>query len=317
MEDSSSPSKSAGPARLSPDEAFGLLSDGTRVDILLALWDTFESGRGGNDVPYAELMDRVGMRDSGNFSYHLQKLIGPFVRKTEHGYELKQTGINVVRGVVAGTVIGDPEINPTAVDIACPICGAPVEVAYADELMAASCTACEGILRWNEVPGILFLGLVPPACVEGRSAEGALRAAVTCTFYEMAALLDNVCPHCSRPIETTVNVCPAHNPESETLCSNCHRRHLAEAWIVCSTCKRSVFPPVATAVLAQPTVIAFYCDHGINHRFASWETVARRTEVNEELLSEDPLRVRVTIPAGDDEHRVTLDEELCVLDVST
>lgn len=75
--------------------------------------------------------------------------------------------------MVVGTVLGDPGIDPRQVDTDCPICGAPVEVAYDDEVMAASCADCEGISRWNETPGILYVGLVPPACIEERPVETA------------------------------------------------------------------------------------------------------------------------------------------------
>lgn len=48
-----------------------------RVSILQTLWDAFESGRGGDDLSYSELFEAVDYDDSGNFSYHLQKLTGP------------------------------------------------------------------------------------------------------------------------------------------------------------------------------------------------------------------------------------------------
>lgn len=302
---------------ITPDEAFALLGDETRVGILQALWDRFESGTGGNSVPYSTLFDQAAIDDSGNFSYHLEKLIGPFVRKNDDGYELKQTGINIIREVVAGTVIEDPSINYSEVDFDCPICGAPVEVVYDDEVMAAVCTDCDGILRWNETPGILFLGLVPPACIEDRPANSALRAAATYTFYEIASLGDNVCPHCSRRVETAINVCSNHDPGTTTLCPHCGRRHMAEVRIDCSTCKRNVFPPLATIALTHPAVSSFYYDHGIDYRFASWETVLRRTEVGEELLSEQPLRLRLSIPAADDTLQLTLDEEIRVLEITS
>lgn len=117
-----SPERSPDPYVLSPDEAFALLGNETRVGILQALWDAFESGKGDNALPYSELFEQVDIRDSGDFSYHLEKLTGPFVRGSDEGYELKQTGINVVRAIVAGTMINDPEFGPTRVDIACPIC---------------------------------------------------------------------------------------------------------------------------------------------------------------------------------------------------
>ena len=302
---------------LTPDMAFALLGNETRVGILQTLWDAFESGKGNNAVPYSEIFDQVDYDDSGNFSYHLEKLTGPFVRSTDEGYELKQTGINVVRAVVTGTVIDDPEFGPTRVDVGCPLCDAPVEVAYADELITAHCTSCPGTRHWGDKPGFLFAGLVPPASVDRRSVEDAFQAAIVYTNYQLAALHDGACPHCSSPVETTVDICADHQPTEGTLCPNCDWAHMAEVWMVCSTCKRSAFPPVRVVILNDPNVTAFYHDHGLNYRFASWETVVRSTEVEEELLSKEPLRMRFTVPAGDDELRLTVDGEANVTDVST
>ena len=69
--------------RQSPEAAFALLGDETRVGILQALGETPDE-----PVPFAELQGRVGMRDSGGFNYHLGKLRGSFVRRTEVGEAL-------------------------------------------------------------------------------------------------------------------------------------------------------------------------------------------------------------------------------------
>lgn len=85
--------------------------------------------------------------------------------------------------------------------------------------------------------------------------------------------------------------------------------------MVCRSCKWQVFPPATIVVLADPHVTAFYHDHGIDHRFASWEAVARSFELDEELVSEEPLHMQYTVPAGDEELRLTLDGTLDVLEV--
>lgn len=92
-----------------------------------------------------------------------------------------------------GTMIGDPEFGPTRVDVTCPICNAPIEIAYADELVTATCTACDGALRWKGASGYLYLGLVPPAVITQRPVEAAFRAAITYSFH------DGICLHCSSP----------------------------------------------------------------------------------------------------------------------
>lgn len=302
--------------RLAPDDAFSLLGNDIRIDILQALWDAFESGPRDNELSYSELFEQIDYHDTGNFTYHLEKLTGPFIRQTDQGYELKQTGINVVRAVVSGAVLDDPEFDPTTVDFACPICEAPVEITYSDEFMKFLCTECEGGRRWKDESGLLFGALTPPVGVEQRTIEEASRSAVAYSLHEIFAFHNGICPHCSSPPETTLNVCHDHDPGEGTLCQSCNRYHLAVARMVCTTCKRSVPPPVRLIVLANPDVTAFYHQHDIKHRFATWETVVRSFGVGEKLISEDPLNMRFTVPAGGDRLQLTINRDLQITNTS-
>jgi hypothetical protein len=82
----------AGAAGERATEAFATLGNETRLSILLALWEAYEPFVATNAVAFSELRERVGMRDSGQFNYHLDKLRGHFVRKTDAGYELRRAG---------------------------------------------------------------------------------------------------------------------------------------------------------------------------------------------------------------------------------
>lgn len=297
---------------LTPDEAFELLGHETRVAILQALWDVFESAGRDSDLSYSELFEAVDIRDSGNFSYHLQKMTGPYIRRTDEGYELKQTGINVMRAVVEGTVIDDPSFGPTQIDLACPLCRSPIELAYRDELMTVACTECAGRIPWADEPGHLFGALVPPAAIEDRPIEEAFESATVYTLYKLAAFLDGVCSDCSSYVERTVEVCSDHAPGGTSRCPTCDRLNLAEVWMACPTCKLRVFAPASLYALNHSDVAAKYHEHGMDHRFASWETVDRSFQVDEKLVSEDPLELRLTIPMRDDVERVTIDGALNV-----
>lgn len=311
---SKSPADRNEQAGLSPEEAFALLGNTTRVGILQALWDQFESGPQTKSLPYSALFDAVEIVDSGNFSYHLEKLTGPFVRRTDTGYALKQTGINIVRAVVAGTVTTDPSFGPTPIDIDCPICTGPVEVAYDDELLTANCRECGGLLDWEDASGFLFGGLVPPAVMDRRPVEAAFRAGVTFVMYEIAALHAGVCSHCGSVPNRELDVCTDHRLGEGAHCPNCDRRHQSEAWMGCGTCKWSVFPPASVSVLTEPAVTAFLYDRGIEHRFATWEGIVRSFDIEEEPISQDPLRVRFRVPAQGDQCEVVVDEDMDVID---
>lgn len=75
-------------ATLSPGEAFGILGNATRVDILRTL---AEAGLG-ETLSFTALRDRVGIRQGAQFNYHLDKLVGHYVTKTNDGYALRPAG---------------------------------------------------------------------------------------------------------------------------------------------------------------------------------------------------------------------------------
>lgn len=131
---------------LSPDNAFSVLGNETRMEILQAL------GEADKPVSFSELRDRVGMRDSGNFNYHLDKLTGHFLGRTEVGYTLRQAGRRVIEAVLSGAVTDVPELEPTQIERSCFYCDAPIKVAY-DETsprpVKPYCTECAGLAEFG------------------------------------------------------------------------------------------------------------------------------------------------------------------------
>lgn len=82
---------------LAPHEAFAVLGNETRLAIVLALEETDDP------IAYSELKRQVGVYDSGRFNYHLEKLLGHFVERTEGGYRPRVVGTRAARAVTAGT----------------------------------------------------------------------------------------------------------------------------------------------------------------------------------------------------------------------
>ena len=71
------------------------------------------------------------------------------------------------------------------------------------------------------------------------------------------------------------------------------------------------------ALFYHPAVVSFYYEHGFDYRYEPGPPWARTLQYDEGVVSEDPLCVRVTIPAGDDELLVTVDEEANVVAAET
>ena len=62
-------------------------------------------------------------------------------------------------------------------------------------------------------------------------------------------------------------------------------------------------------VVLHPAVASFFHRHDIRYFEESWDLIRTGVAGETELLSTDPVRVRITLVADDSELRVTLDDE--------
>jgi hypothetical protein len=94
-----------------PTDALAVLGNEIRMAILRELADADDA------LSFTELRERVGIRDSGKFNYHLSKLCAYFVRETDLGYELGHAGSRVI------SAAGHDDRMDTDTDECCPVCG--------------------------------------------------------------------------------------------------------------------------------------------------------------------------------------------------
>lgn len=102
---------------LTPEAAFALIGEATRVTILEALWQIEEQ-----PVPFSTLYDHVDVETSAQFNYHLDQLTGHFVQKRAEGYELRTAGEHVVRAIVEGSFTAHPTVEPFRTGDECVAC---------------------------------------------------------------------------------------------------------------------------------------------------------------------------------------------------
>lgn len=304
-------------ATLAPDEAFSVLGNETRLQVLRAL------GAADGPLTYADLYDRVEYDDPSNFSYHLDRLVGHFVRKTDDGYDLYDAGRRVVEAVVSGAVSDDTVVEPTEVEKDCPFCGAPVEVGFQHGRVEQSCTECAGLVRFAGTGGRRFteygsLGffLLPPAGVRGRSPQEMLEAAWTWRHADFLTDSAGVCSRCAAKLETSVDVCESHDAGSG-VCDLCERRYALRFDLYCPNCSyspRSIAPGI---LLSNTKFLAFLTARGINP-FApdSFNRTSQAiAQYDEEICSTDPLEARLTFTVDGDSITLTLDDDLTVVNV--
>jgi hypothetical protein len=96
---------------LPPEEAFAVLGNEIRVDVLRTLAAADEP------LAFSELYDRVDVADSGQFNYHLDQTLGHFVVDGDDGYRLADPGRRVVEAVLSGAVTDRPEMDRRSVRV--------------------------------------------------------------------------------------------------------------------------------------------------------------------------------------------------------
>jgi hypothetical protein len=277
-------------------------------------------------LTFSELYDRSGDIDSGNFTYHLDKLVGHFVHSTDEGYVLRRAGERVIEAVVSGTVTEKPVIEPTQVDWPCSQCGTPMVISYGQGKVMVSCSECSGLYPPDDIHhqlpeeqrdhGFLGWAFLPPVAIKGRDPHEVLQAALAWDFLERIAVSNGICPRCSAVVDRHLSACE-HHRTGEELCEVCGNRHqvmLTAEFPACPMESEGILP---TAVHGYPVVMEFEASHGFKPVVPTreqWTTMKEVWEVD--VPSLDPLRARVTYSLDGDLLEVTVDERLNVVDVT-
>lgn len=299
---------------LSINEAFAILGDETRIEIVLTLWRAWAM-REYDDVDetetairYTELIDLVGVEDNGRFNYHLSKLQPQFVTKTDDGYRLSGAGKAVARAIVA--VTGDRPALTDDFDTTCPLCDGVVEPSYDDSWLRFTCTECNGFFGDTAPKGTLLNENFPRAGLQNRDAASAFQAKLYRCVLDMVYLIQGVCRECASTVTTTVSVCEDH-VEGEDPCPACG--HHSEVWATlrCDTCRFAKRLPVEFWALGLSPTIGFLYRNGIDPLDPSLEGMVDLVETRFRTdVTTDPLRVTVIIELDDDSLVLTLDDEL-------
>lgn len=314
--------RAAGAAGPHATEAFSLLGNETRLAILLALWEFHEPSADDTGVSFSELYEQIDYDNPGNFSYHLEQLEGQFIRKRSEdgGYELRTTGLEIIRKVIAGAGVQDTNLELTEIDRPCPLCDGSTAVSYRDGTVYQLCTDCDGNATRDGLPDGYLNGMkFDPAGVTDRSANELIAAAELAAYRHMRTMYEGLCSSCSGPVDATLEICEDHT--SDGVCSNCGRVPACTAQFQCRVCKDFHGTTPATISVFHPAVVAFYYDHGLSPRWHAEESDDTTHDGDQDpdymtdLVSTDPPRVEVTITIDDDELRLTVDGTVTVVNV--
>lgn len=301
------------------EDAFSVLSDETRLAILRELADAADESIALLTEPlsYSELMDRVGVRDSGNFNYHLDALRDRFVGKVEGGYRIRRAGLDVVRALRAGNVASGSPVERTAVDESCPYCAAPVEAFVEDDWLYGVCTGCPGSVDGPPglSEGLLTAQEVSPASQRDRSVAELFEAVHVAARRRIQMAFDGVCPECTGAVEGDLDVCVDHDTGDGRSCDRCGRPRPAMVRFECRICGyTSVVEPAFVLWDHHPTRAALL-DAGVDLGGSVWSESTAFAGWEYAVHADGETLLRYRVPLGDAHLRVTIDGDLAVRSV--
>ncbi|PSP56380.1 transcriptional regulator [Halobacteriales archaeon QH_7_66_36] len=279
---------------LPPAEAFAVVGNETRLSILESLWEL------DRPAAFSDLRRSVGMSDSAQFNYHLSKLRGQFVRKTDDGYEFRSAGRSVIAAVLSGTLNQDPQLQPFEVDGECVDCGSSLVAHYEDEQVRIRCADCG-----RNHGGYSF----PPGGLEDRTREELMDAFNQRARHLSCLSADGVCPECSGRMETHLSEASEENGFD----LNVRVEH------ECQRCHHTIYSSVGLVLLDDAEVVSFYRDHGVDlntvpYWTLEWCVTDEYTTVEQAGDEDGAWRITVVVPVDDEALVVSLDGDLDVLD---
>lgn len=288
--------------RTDPEEVFGLLADEIRVGILQALWDN-DTG----PLSFSELREATGVSDSGQFNYHLGKLVGRFVTRSDDGYDLTQAGKLVNGAIEAGAYTGEATIDPIALEEPCSSCGGDQTLSYEDETVRVSCADCP----------VEFTFLVPPGVFAGY-AEAAIPG-VADRYLRSTVLhtLRGFCCLCDGPLEPTVApLSSLDGVPAETAGEVVEEAdRIPMVTYECDRCAQVVTCSLDLVLMEHPAVVSFHYDRGVDVRERPVWNRVRLDPDRISITGTDPFRAQARYALDDAELVVTVDDTLEVVSV--
>lgn len=276
---------------------FGLVANEIRLDVLWTLWGSYTDDPRPEPEPvsFSTLKDRVGVRDSGRFHYHLDELVPQFVTRHDEGYALTDAGAQIVGAGFSGVYTDrDATLDARAVD-ECSNCDGTLHVRYERGHAVVDCDSCESTHVMS----------VPPILVEAHEAEANPALLGVFATTQLRQTSRGFCYLCTGPVEGAV---ADSLPGGETDDSG-----TVEVTYECTECGATFYTAATTAVLDHPAVVSLLHEAGIDYReIPLWE-VSRILDSEARVKADDPVRVEVRVTVGDG-LRLLLDENLNVVE---
>ncbi|MEZ3117552.1 ArsR family transcriptional regulator [Halobaculum sp. MBLA0147] len=288
-------------------EAFALLGHDLRLEIVLALLERWRAAAT-EPTGYADLMRAVGLEDSGKFNYHLQKLRGVYVRKTDEGYVPTAAATALYRAVLGSRPTTDDDVTLDGPDASCPACGTDLAATYEHGFLEVTCPDCG-----SERPHVSFP--LPRNALAGRT-ETEVYGAVADRVHGFADLVRRgQCPYCAGTVSVSIDPEAVDRPAPEAVDTDAHAVGFDDALrFDCDRCSLVLVPSFTGALAREPRVVATLRSIGVDTEDSPpWVLPLP----GRELRSRDPLRVALTWTTDGGTATVVVDDTVAVVSTET
>lgn len=272
-----------------PEDAFSLVGNEIRIAIL-------------RELPYDETLSFSEIRsrmdtdlDTSQLHYHLQQLVDHYVKKTDRGYQLRARGTRLCRVIRAGAFDRRQEQLSVNNVFDCYYCQGPVEAVIDSIGTKVVCTDC----------GYIYLKGVFDISLSVLEDE-----ATTFSHFSKFMNLNNlslahgVCPSCGNSLSLEFS-----SVEEDV------GPHKVYILCPCTVCDTSWTLNVGLALLADPELICFCRQHGVNVLSTPiWELEFAITDNHVTVRSTDPWEVALQVTYDGDTLELVVDGDLNVVE---
>jgi DNA-binding transcriptional ArsR family regulator len=284
------------------EATYAVLTDETRVRILLALADRYDEAWSSGWPTFSELRTQVGVDDTSRFSYHLTELQDEFVRKVDERYRPRVAALEIVAAIRAGTYgevgTGDEEsdIEQREMDCDCLHCDRALIATYRNHQLYVGCPEHGAAVAYP----------TPPRATRSRTLNEVIDCSLRKHACDVRLLRDGVCPHCWGTARLSF---PRDSVPDTYLLDD-----VLYATAKCDICWLSYPIPIAHTVLGHPAVETLYANCGLGPRDAQLgsHNLARVSDVS--LPESDSPAAQIVVGLGDNQLTFALDEACSVLE---
>lgn len=286
------------------EEPFALAGNEIRTKIIHTFGEAYIQEGPSHALSFSELRSRTDTDiDPAQLNYHLQKLVGHFVAKTDGGYVLHPKGKQVYLALQAGTFEQRERQVSVKAQFDCYYCQAPVRATLSGARAKVACPECE--YTYLDTYTISPLGAY-------EDEMAAFEQFSKYTHHKLLGYARGICQTCGNAMESQL---VSSKAISDLGVGPPNERPEVYVRLSCDNCGTCFNLFVGIVLLVDLEFITFCYNHGVDILSTPyWELEFAVTDKPVTVHSTDPWEVALRVTLGDDTFELVVDSELNVVE---